>query len=130
MEKPLVPITKVPTPGRNLATIKYGLDAEIEKSLNVYGKDDQRLSKIYWPRSFRILCGTILQSLLVKREIWEELRTPNFDINPEQLQQLIDELKYPTSNRIRFKQRRWIIHLLREVSISRKKFGLGPRLLK
>jgi hypothetical protein len=41
---------------------------------------------------------------------------------------LIYELKFPTSHYIKIKQRRWIAHLLREVSLFRKKFGLGARL--
>jgi hypothetical protein len=114
--------------GRKAASIKFGIDAEIEKALSTYCKDDQHLSKIYWPRSFRFLSSTVIDALLKKPDLWEELRTPNFEINPEQLQQLIDELKFPTSQHIRVNQRRWITHLLREVSLSRKKFGLGVRL--
>jgi len=41
---------------------------------------------------------------------------------------LLEELKFPTSKNIKVKQRRWIVHLLREASFFRTKFGLGSRL--
>ena len=79
--------------------------------------------KVYWPKAFRSLTTNILESLLKKPEIWKELKQ-----NQEQLQRLIDELKFPTSQYIKVKQRRWIVHLLREVSLFRRKFGLGVHL--
>jgi hypothetical protein len=112
----------------NLSNIKFGIDAEIEKALTLFCKDELRLSKVYWPRAFRSLSTNILESLLKKPDIWSELRTPSFDIDQEQLERLIYELKFPTSQHIKLKQRRWIVHLLREVSLFRRKFGLGVRL--
>lgn len=112
----------------NLSRIKFGIDAEIETALRLYCKDVLRLSKVYWPRAFRSLCMNILDSLLKNPEIWNDLRTPNFDVNGEQLQRLIEELKCSTSEYIKIKHRRWIVHLLREASLFRRKFGLGVRL--
>lgn len=113
----------------NLTTIKYGMDAGIEKALSLYGKDDLRLSKIYWPRAFRSLLTTILESLLKKPELWNELHTPSFHVNHEQLQRLISELNCPASSpSIKVVQRQWIIHLLKEVSFNRRKFGLSAYL--
>lgn len=113
---------------KNFSSIKFGMDAEIEKALRLYCTDELRLSKVYWPKAFRWLSTIILESLLKKPELWNELGTPSFDVNGEQIQRLIDELKFPTSQYIKVKQRRWIIHLLREVSFFRRKFGLGARL--
>ncbi len=112
----------------NLSSIKFGIDAEIDKALSLYCKDELYLSKVYWPKAFRLLTTNILESLLKKPEIWSELRTPSFDIDGKQLQKLIDELKYPTSDYIKVKQRRWIAHFMREVSLVRRKIGLSARL--
>lgn len=111
-----------------LSRIKFGIDAEIEKALSMYSKDELRLSKVYWPRAFRSLTTYILKSLLKKPEIWNDLRSPSFDFNGEEVQRLIDELNFPSSPHIKVKQRRWMIHILREVSLFRGKFGLGVRL--
>eukprot|EP01039_Chlorochromonas_danica_P003466 gene3466-3796_t len=112
----------------NLSSIKFGIDAEIEKALTLFYKDELRLSKVYWPKAFRSLSIHILEALLKKPEIWSELRTPSFDIDEELLKKLIVELQCPNSHFIKVKQRRWIVHLLREISVFRKKFGLGVRL--
>lgn len=90
----------------NLSSIKFGMDAEIEKALSLYGKDELHLSKVYWPKAFRWLSTNILESLLKKPEIWNEVCTPNFVVDGEQLQRLIDELKFPTSPYIKVKHRR------------------------
>ncbi len=112
-----------------MCKIKFGIDAEIEKALNLFCRDELRLSKVYWPRAFRSLSMHILETLLKKPDIWAELRTASFDVDREELQKMIDGLRSSTSQYIKFKQRRWIVHLLREVSLFRKKFGLGARLI-
>lgn len=88
----------------NLSSIKFGIDAEIEKALTLFCKDELRLSKVYWPKAFRSLSIHVLESLLKKPEIGSELRTPSFDIDEEQLKKLIVELQFPSSHFIKVKQ--------------------------
>lgn len=70
---------------------------------------------------------------------WKELSTATFEVDEKQLQTLIEDLKFilffdvlnsPTSHYIKVERRRWIAHLLQEVSLFRKRFGLGARLPK
>lgn len=114
----------------NLSIIKFGIDAEIDKALSLYCKNELRLSKVYWPKAFRSLSTYILEFLLKKPDIWSEIRTQSYDFDGKQLQRLIDELKFPTSPYITVLQRRLIYHVLMEVSLYRRKFGLSVRLPK
>lgn len=116
--------------GINISPIRFGIDAEIDKALNLYCRDESRLSNIYWPKAFRALATSILVFMLDKPEIWAELSTQTFEVNHDQLQRLIDALKDSISNYIKVKHRQWIFHLLKEMSCLRKKFGLGNRLPK
>jgi hypothetical protein len=111
----------------NLSSIRFGIDGEIDEALTRYCRDELRLSKVYWPSAFRALVMNILGSLLDKPQTWSELCTPTMTVNSQLLQLLIDELKFPTSKHIKVKHRRWITHLLREVSLFRRKFGLSAR---
>jgi hypothetical protein len=104
----------------NLSCIRFGIDAEIDEALTRYCRDELRLSKVYWPRAFRALAMNILESLMNKPETWVELCTPSIVVDSQLLQMLIDELKLSTSKYIKVKQRRWIVHMLREVSFQEK----------
>ena len=94
----------------NLSCIRFGIDAEIDEELTRYGRDELRLSKVYWPRAFRALVMNILGSLMNIPETWVELCTPSIVVDSQLLQMLINEFKSPTSNYIKVKQRRWIVH--------------------
>ncbi len=108
----------------NLNNIRFGIDAEIDKALSLFCKDENRLSKIYWPKAFRNLVTSVLVSILDKPHIWAELSTPACTVNEEQIQAFIKELRLPTSVYIKVKQRQWVVHLLREMAFCRRKFKL------
>ena len=112
----------------SLSSIRFGIDAEIDAALNVFCKDE--LSKVYWPKAFRTLASHILQSVLRIPDRWRELSTTIYEVDENQLITLIEELKQSTSYYIKVKQRSWIVHLLREISLLRKKFGIGNRMPK
>ena len=114
--------------GTRKGIIRFGIDAEIDKALSLFCRDDLRLSKVYWPKAFRALVMNILKELLTKPATWSELCTHDTIVNEGQLQTLIDELMLSTSKYIKVKQRHWIVHLLREISLFRRKFGLNVRL--
>ena len=114
----------------SLSCIRFGIDAEIDKALSLYCRDELRLSKVYWPKAFRSLISSILQSLFNKPTKWRELSTANFEVDVKQLTELISELKLPTSHYIKVKQKRWLAHLLLEVSVFRKKIGISACLPK
>jgi len=107
--------------------IRFGVDAELEKGLNLYRGSEALLTKLYWIKPFRTLVTFTLQALLLKPDLWMDLSTPTFNVDNSQLQILIEELKRPSSPYIKVKQRRWIFHMLREVSLYRKKFGISVR---
>ena len=110
--------------------IRFGIDAEIERALKIYGNDESYFSKTHWPFAFRVLVSSILKSVLDKPDIWKELGTSDFEVNEELLCNLIEELKLSTSQFIKIKQRKWIIHVLRMVSLFRKKFQILSKLPK
>jgi hypothetical protein len=110
------------------SVIRFGIDAEIDKALSVYCNDELRWSKTYWPRAFRSLVSTILESLVDKQEYWVQLSTSEISMKGDFLRLIIEELKIPVSHNIKVDQRRWIVHVLREVSVFRKHLGIGVRL--
>jgi len=110
--------------------IRFGIDAEIDKALSLFGRDEFCLSKLYWPKAFRELVITILEHVLKKTDLWEDFSTMNFIVDEAQLEKLIVELKTPSSHYIKVRHRQWIVHLLRKVSINRKKVGLSASLPK
>ena len=112
----------------NVSNIRFGIDAEIDTALSHYCKDELRLSKVYWPKAFRSLVANILSTLLNKPDAWSSFCTAEFMVSEEQIKQLLEELQKSTSTYIKVKQRRWIIHLLREMSLFRKKFEFSVRL--
>jgi hypothetical protein len=109
-------------------SIRLGIDAEIDCALARYGQSKDYLTKIYWPAAFRWLVTSLLTSVFEKPDTWTELSTTQFTVKQENLQMLINELKVPTSTIIKYTQRRWIIHLLVQMSTLRRKFGLPTRL--
>lgn len=110
------------------SSIKFGLDVEIEIALTHYCKDEFRLSKVYWPVAFRSLVIYILEAVLKKPEMWNYLSTDRFAVTEEHLRRLIEELKLTVSHYIKVSQRQWVVHLLREFSVFRRKYGLSARL--
>ena len=127
----------------NLGVIKCGIDAEFDKALRIYCNSESNLSDIYWPRNFRALCTYVLEYLLLKPEIWSELNaqivvnakiendtpnkiiTPSFGINRSNIQGLIYAVNASFIEEV---SRRWIVCILREISRSRRRFGLDARL--
>ena len=66
--------------------------------------------------------------ILYKPEIYPELEALDFHVTIEQLQTVVTELMLPTSSYFKVKHRQWINHFLREIFLSRKKYGLSVRL--
>jgi len=99
-------------------------------ALSQFSNSEIHMSKVYWPRAFRDLITNIMKSVLVRRDLWGKLCTAYFEVDELQLITLIVELHLSSSKYIKVKHRRWIFHLLREVSVCRKNFGLSLRLPK
>jgi hypothetical protein len=106
--------------------ILLGIDAEIIQALKIYSH--QELSKMYWPRPFRQLVINILEYILDQPQIWQELRTSDLIVDEGFIKTLIREMSFSTSTYIKVKQRKWIFHLLREMSCrkEKKKIKFGP----